>query len=508
MPTMQGQLLRRAANLCALLTLSCASFAQNAPPQGTSQGNAAQTTSPSGASPQVTHGTGSVPNTTAPAMSNSPAMGWNSWDSYGLSITEDEFMSTTDILHQQMQQYGWTYAVVDEGWYLANPQSDGKPAWKYTLDGQGRYIPDEGRFPSAADGVGFKKIADQLHARKLQFGIHIIRGIPKEAVSKNLPIADSNFHATEVADTSDTCRWNPDNYGIRDNAAGQAYYDSLIKLYAGWGVDFLKVDCIAVPYKAAEIHMLHRAIEKSGRQILLSLSPGPTPIDEVGDVAGNAQMWRISDDFWDHWAPWPDATWSQSLKDEFARIAQWQPYNTAGHRPDPDMLPIGYLGPRPGYKQARLSGLSNDEQQTLITLWSISRSPLILGGDLHHLDARLLNLLTNPQVISVDQQSTDNHPIVQSADSVVWTAKPGTGGGTFVALFNVSDAAHTLHYTWNELGITLVKKDRLRDLWALKSGKIGKKDDGITVKLAPHASALYRVGGKGFEERSFLHYFF
>ena len=391
---------------------------------------------------------------------------------------------------------------------LANPESNGKPDWQYTLDGQGRYIPDTTRFPSAVDGVGFKKMADQLHSRKLLFGIHIIRGIPKEAVAKNLPIADSALHANDAADSSDTCRWNPDNYGIKDNAAGQAYYDSLIKLYAGWGVDFLKVDCIAVPYKAGEIRMLHDAIQKAGRPIVLSLSPGPTPLDQAQDVTQKAQMWRISDDFWDHWRPWPDATWSQSLKTQFATIAQWQPYNVPGHRPDPDMLPIGYLGPRPGYGKARLSGLSNDEQQTLITLWAVSRSPLVLGGDLHHLDARLLNLLTNPEVISVDQQSTGNHPVVQAADAVVWTAKPGTGGGTFVALFNLADSARTLHYTWSDLGITVVKKDRLRDLWPLTSGKITKKDDGITVKLAPHASALYRVGGKGFEQRGIIHYFF
>jgi hypothetical protein len=435
-------------------------------------------------------------------------MGWNSWDSYGLSITEDEFASTVDILHQQLQQYGWTYAVIDEGWYLDNPASGGKPAWKYVLSPDGRYLPAESRFPSAADGVGFKKIADQLHSRDLKFGIHIIRGIPKEAVAKNLPIADSSFQAADAADTADTCRWNPDNYGVRDNAAGQAYYDSVIKLYASWGVDFLKVDCIAVPYRQAEIRMIHEAIRKSGRPIVLSLSPGPTPFNEADDVSTHAQMWRISDDFWDHWDTWPDATWSQSLKGQFAQIAKWEPVAGPGRWPDPDMLPIGYLGPRPGFKAARMSGLTIDEQQTLLTLWAISRAPLILGADLHHLDARLLNLLTNPEVISIDQHSNSAHPLIQTADTVVWVSKPELGGGTFVALFNLSNSARTLHYTWSDLGVTLVKKDRLRDIWKLKSQRIGKKLDGITVALDPHSSALYRVGGKGFEQRSIWHYFY
>ncbi len=441
-----------------------------------------------------------------------PPMGWNSWDSYGLTITEDEFATSVDILHQQLQAYGWRYAVIDEGWYLNNPGNGGKPAWEYVLDANGRYQPSESRFPSAAEGAGFKKIADQLHSRDLQFGLHIIRGIPKAAVDKNLPIADSSFHAADAADTADTCQWNPDNYGIRDNAAGQAYYDSIIKLYAGWGLDFLKVDCITVPYKTGEIHMIRKAIEKSGRPIVLSLSPGPTPIEEASDLQANAQMWRISNDVWDHWKTWPDASWSQSLKGQFGRIAQWVPYSGPGHWPDADMLPVGYLGPRPGFKAARMSGLTNDEQQTLITLWSISRSPLVLGADLHHLDARLLNLLTNPEVISVDQRSTGQHPLSglsgNSGDDAVWVSKPDVGGGTFVALFNLSDSSRTLHYTWADLGITLQKKDRLRDLWQMKSTKITKKQDGIIVALNPHASALYRVGGTGFEHRSIFHYFY
>jgi hypothetical protein len=135
-------------------------------------------------------------------------------------------------------------------------------------------------------------------------------------------------------------------------------------------------------------------------------------------------------------------------------------------------------------------------------------SALVLGCDLHHLDANLLNLLTNPEVISVDQRSTGSHPIVQTADSVVWESTPALGGGTFVAVFNLADSVRTLHYTWAELGITIQNKDRLRNIWQLKSQRISKKQDGITVELKPHASALYRVGGKGFEHRSILHYFY
>ncbi len=138
-------------------------------------------------------------------------------------------------------------------------------------------------------------------AQGLKFGLHIIRGIPRQAVEKNLPIAGSSFHAADAANTTDTCRWNSDNYGLNANAAAQAYYDSIIKLYAGWGVDYIKVDCISKPYQADEIHMMSAAIKKSGRAMVLSLSPGPTPVEEADDVRKYAQLWRISDDMWDTW---------------------------------------------------------------------------------------------------------------------------------------------------------------------------------------------------------------
>ena len=118
---------------------------------------------------------------------------------------------------------------------------------------------------------------------------------------QNLLIAGSSFHAADAANTSDLCRWNPDNYGLKANAAGQAYYDSLAKLCASWGLDFVKVDCISQPYDADEIYMMSAALKKSGRPIALSLSPGPTPIEQADDVRKYAQMWRISGDFWDIW---------------------------------------------------------------------------------------------------------------------------------------------------------------------------------------------------------------
>ncbi|QNI33981.1 glycoside hydrolase family 27 protein [Alloacidobacterium dinghuense] len=428
----------------------------------------------------------------SPILASSPPLGWNSWDSYGLTITEDQFRANVQWFNQHLKQYGWQYVVIDEGWYLQHPENAStKGAGQgYTMDSNGRYLPAPNRFPSSANGEGLKTVADYVHSLGLKFGIHIIRGIPKKAVEKNLPIAGSQFHAADAADTSDLCSWNPDNYGLKPNAAGQAYYNSLAKLYAGWGLDFIKVDCISQPYNANEIHMMSAALKESGRPIVFSLSPGPTPITQAGDVRKYAQLWRISDDFWDVWKkPESDTQdFPQSLTRQFGKLAQWSPHVETGHWPDADMLPLGYLGPIPGWGEPRHSRFSTDEARTLITLWSIARSPLILGANLTQMDELTESLLTNTEVIVVDQHSSENKPTIQTETAVVWTAK-GAAGKRYVALFNIGESQQTLSYGWKQLGLS-GSSYKVRDLWQ-------KKDLGsaatLQVVLAPHASALYAV---------------
>ncbi len=422
-------------------------------------------------------------------LAPTPPMGWNSWDSYGLSINEVEFRANVDWLAKHLKQYGWQYVVVDEGWYLQNPESHGKPAWQFTVSGDGRFMPAANRFPSARGDAGFKPMADYVHSLNLKFGIHIIRGIPKEAVAKNLPIAGSSYHAADAADQSDTCPWNPDNYGVTDTPAGQAYYDSLAKLYASWGVDFIKVDCIAShPYKEHEIRMLSLALKKVKRPIVLSLSPGPTSLANAENVRRYAQLWRISDDFWDRWRS-SDTDWPQSLYGQFAVAAGWAPYTEPGHWPDADMLPIGYLGPRPGFGDARQTRFSPDEQQTLLTFWSIIRSPLILGCDLPHNDEWTTSLLTNAEVIAVDQHSIGNRPLIVTDSTVIWRAQPESGNGYYVAIFNRGDRPKTIQYAWNEIGLKGTSY-AVRDLWEHKD--LGSANF-LKATLRPHASSLYLV---------------
>ncbi len=318
-----------------------------------------------------------------------PPMGWNSWDSYGLTITEAQFRANVGVLKTKLLPFGWQYAVIDEGWFFFNPQDRGTPdKLHYAIDGYGRYVPVPARFPSTIGrgGIGrpsagklpvtleetsFKAMGDFVHAQGLKFGIHIVRGIPRASVERNLPIEGSSFKAQDAADQSDACPWDPTNWGVKDDAAGQAWYDSLLRQYAGWGVDLLKVDCISDhPYKVSEIRMIRRAIDKAGRPMVLSLSPGPTQLPHAEEVGSLANMWRISDDVWDRWEKAPDQTteFPQSVKEQFARLAAWEPYAKPNNWPDADMLPIGELKPSPGDGKPRTSRLTPEEQRTQMTL--------------------------------------------------------------------------------------------------------------------------------------------
>jgi alpha-galactosidase len=422
-------------------------------------------------------------------LAQTPPMGWNSWDSYGLTVNEEQFRQNMVVLSAQLKEFGWQYVVVDEGWYLQNPESASKPeTLRYTVNPRGQYEPALGRFPSSKDGAGFKSLADAAHADGLKFGIHIIRGIPKQTVTANTRIGQTGLRAKEAADATDVCPWNPDNFGVKANAAGQAWYDALMKQYAAWGVDFLKVDCIAShPYKAAEIKMIHRAIQRTGRPMLLSLSPGPTALENAAEVAANAQMWRISDDVWDHWDKGKET--SQGIKAQFALAASWEKYARPGNWPDADMLPIGELSPAPGEGAPRTTRLTEDEQRTMLILWCIARSPLFLGANLTKMDSVTKLMLTNPGLIAVDQQSVNNKLIGRDGDVVAWTADSTTGPSHYLALFNLGDSSVKIESVYGAYGFPS-DTFKLRDVWERK--ELGEQAE-VAVELPAHGSILLEL---------------
>jgi alpha-galactosidase len=419
-----------------------------------------------------------------------PPVGWNSWDGYGTTITEDEFKANAEWFAKHLKPFGWQYVVVDMEWFVTNPVAEGNSrTFQYSLDQFGRYTPAVNRFPSAVNDAGFKPLADYVHSLGLKFGIHILRGIPKQAVVNQIPISDSSYTAADAVDTADRCPWNFDNFGANpDKPAAQAYYDSIAKMYAAWGVDLIKVDCIASrPYKGDEIRMLSEAIKKTGRPIVLSLSPGPAPVEKVEEMRKYANMWRISDDIWDLWHS--TVQYPQGLGDQFPNVAKWAGLSQPGHWPDADMLPLGRLGPAPGWGQPRDTRLSHDEQRTLITLWCIFPSPLMIGGRLPSADDWTLSLLTNPEVLAVDQHSTGNRPVINTEKTVAWLAQSASGGDQYLAIFNISESSEPLRYAWKDLGLA-GKMYKLRDLWEHKDLDAA---GSVTVTLPPHGSVMYRL---------------
>jgi hypothetical protein len=434
----------------------------------------------------------------AELVAPTPPMGWNSWDAYGFTLNEDQFKANAQELGA-LKRLGWRYVVVDEGWYMRNPSGDKLATRDYQLDSHGLLIPDTKRFPSAADGRGFKSLADWAHARGLKFGVHIVRGIPKQAVESNLPIEGSSFRAADAADKAATCGWDDANYGVADNAAGQAYYDSMLRMYAGWGLDFLKVDCISDhPYRSTEIRQIAEAIRKTGRPIVLSLSPGPTNLAHAEEIARYAQMWRISNDKWDYWTSDHDKpladVFPTGLRVAFDDIAAWNGRARPGAWPDADMLPLGSLRPYPGWGEPRQSRLTPDEAKTMVTLWSIARAPLILGGNLTELDAGTRALVTNAEVIALDQRAGAGRPVETpslSPDKArVWTSTPeGAESPDTVAVFNLTAEPLAVKADWTELGLPAGRL-RLHDLWTGKSLERSARADLV---VAPHGVKLLRV---------------
>jgi hypothetical protein len=284
------------------------------------------------------------------------------------------------------------------------------------------------------------------------------------------------------------CPWTPDNFGVKANAAGQAWYDALMKQYASWGVDYIKVDCVAShPYKGAEIAMIHKAIGKSGRAMVLSLSPGPTALENAVEVGKNAQLWRISDDVWDYWEKPEGKTFPQSVKGQFPVISSWAKYAHPGNWPDADMLPIGMLVPTPGEGKPRTSRLTEDEQRTMITLWAMARSPLFVGGNLTQMDDTMKSLLTNPGVIEVDQHSTAGHMLGQDGNVVAWVAVSKDRDKNYLALFNLGDTPVHVDKTFAEYGLIDRAEYKVRDLWMRK--ELGTLN-AVTADLPPHGSML------------------
>ncbi|MGY2895611.1 glycoside hydrolase family 27 protein [Deinococcus sp. UYEF24] len=426
-----------------------------------------------------------------PLFPSRPPMGWNSWDCYGASVTEAEVRGNADYMQEHLLASGWEYVVVDIQWYEPGAVSSTyRPHVPLEMDAYSRLIPATNRFPSAADGAGFRLLADAVHAQGLKFGIHIMRGIPRQAAHANTPILGTSATARDIAHPNSICPWNTDMYGVDASKEGaQAYYDSLFALYAEWGVDLVKVDDISASrlyhFHAAEIGLIRRALDGCGRPMVLSLSPGPAPLEHGEFLQANANMWRLTDDFWDQWP---------GLAEMFVRCHEWTPFRSPGHWPDPDMLPLGHIGLRSvdGGAGDRMTRFTQDEQRTLMTLWCISKAPLMFGGELRDNDPWTLALITNRRVLDIQRSSSENRQLWRHEDSVAWTAQ-GERGQTYLALFNLGEKAATLSATYSELGLT--SPVHAVELWSGEMLPVGPDTlpDTLSATVPPHGAVVVEL---------------
>lgn len=425
------------------------------------------------------------------AFAPTPPMGWNSWDCYGAAVTEKEVRANAEYMAQHLKDYGWEYVVVDIQWYEPGAvSSQYRPFVPLEMDEFSRLIPAANRFPSAAGGRGFRPLADYVHGLGLKFGIHIMRGIPRQAAHAATPIKGSSATARDIAHTNSICPWNTDMYGVDASKEGaQAYYDSLFELYAEWGVDFVKVDDIAASrlYDAhlPEIELIRKAIDRCGRPMALSLSPGPAPVPYADFLEAHANMWRMTDDFWDKW---------DLLLDMFDRCEKWQGRSGPGHWPDCDMLPLGHIGIRSvdGGGADRWTRFTKDEQVTLMTLWTIFRSPLFFGGELNDNDEWTLSLLTNRDVLEMHRHGSDARQVYREGDRVVWTSR-GRGGEIYVALFNTGETALEVGFALADVGYA-GSGPRVVDLWSGEA--LDAAGDRLAATVAPHGARLLRLAAK------------
>ena len=432
---------------------------------------------------------------------HTPPMGWNSYNCYGATVTESEVRANAGYMADKLIDYGWEYIVIDYCWSYPHPpnslqnnppqfrlKKDNAPVPWLAMDEWGRLLPDPRKFPSAKMTGSYRELADHIHSLGLKFGIHVMRGIPRQAVWAKTPIKGTNgITADMIADTTSICPWLNQMYGVDMSRPGaQEYYNSLAELYASWGVDYIKIDDIDLnpdyPYRASEAEAMHRAILNCGREIVLSLSLNMKP-EHMEHVKSVSNLWRISKDFWDDW---------DLLKNQFTLLHSWTPAREPGNWPDADMMQLGWISRRGPHGPERESHYTRDEQLTHMTLWCIAQSPLMMGGDMPDNSPFVEMLMTAGEVLEVNQNSENARQLYRKDEKAVWVSDIPESGDKYVALFNLDEEVETLSVDFSELG--LKGSWMVRDLWEQKD--LGPHKKSFAVEVNPHGAGLFRISEK------------
>jgi alpha-galactosidase len=422
------------------------------------------------------------------SLALTPPMGWNSWDCLGWGATEYEVKACADYMAKNLKHLGYEYIVIDQGWFadekainfedFVHERMTTKP--QYNLDKYGRICPDTIRFPSARGGKGFKPLVDYIHSLGLKFGFHILRGIPWEAAEKNVIIEGTQIKAGTIAQPDKGCEWYDGYYGIDMTKPGaQEYYNSEFRLFAEWGTDFIKADDVV---NLEELEGISKASRFSGGKIVLSVVAGGSTLEQQKE---NAHMARLSADFWDVW---------EMLKRGIQTAAHNTNKSEPGFWPDLDMLPVGKLGLKHSLKgpDARISHFNKDELHTLMTLFYIFKSPLLLGGYLPETDQTTYDIITNEEALDVNKNGINGHQIKIKNAISIWTADVQNSEDKYLAFFNIWESAEPIDIkvTFAQLGLK-GEEYKVRDLWAKKD--LGSFKGQFSAPINAHGAGLFKI---------------
>jgi alpha-galactosidase len=363
-------------------------------------------------------------------LSQTPPMGWNSWNKFGCNVSEELIRQSADaMVSSGMKDAGYQYVVIDD-------------CWQVSRDASGNIVADAQRFPS-----GIKALADYVHSKGLKVGIYSDIG-------------------------TKTCAGRP-------GSRGYEYQDA--RQYAAWGVDYLKLDwCNTGTQNAqASYKTMADALKTSGRPITFSLCEWgkSQPWLWAADV-GN--LWRTTGDISDHWEGKYDYSWGMLNIVDMQEENHVAAYAGPGHWNDPDMLEVGN------------GGMTTNEYRSHFSLWAMLAAPLIAGNDLRNMSPEIHDILTNKDVIAIDQDplGIEGRRIRKDGDLEVWS-RPLAGGSRAVILFNRSKSDRPIAVSWSEIGYPDRLSASVRDLWQHKS--LGSFTGKFSANVPSHGVVMITV---------------
>jgi len=408
-----------------------------------------------------------------------PFMGWSSWSlesstrpGYGTSwLTESHVRGAADALATKLKSAGYTYVNIDAGW-------NANLSWVFHTDVNGIPDPDPVRFPS---GIG--ALASYVHAKGLKLGLYVVTGLEKEVYNKNAPVSGTSCHAQDIAyqPLTPSNGWGG-NWKIDfTKPCAQKYFDSIVARFASWGVDFIKVDGTTAD-NVPDVAAWSAAIDHSRRPMWLTASAWPVPRSIGPALSSLSNGVRVDTDVECYCET--VSTWDSSVKARWSDLPAWQGVFGRDYRPDLDAMPINN-----NVGNGIQDGLSDVERQSVMTFWSMASSPLYVGSDIYFLDSRAVSILTNPEVIGVDQTGTYATQVT-GGTLPVWKKK-APDGRWYVAVYNLGTSPANVTVDLGSLGSYGPR--RVRDL--VSRTDLGSFAGSWTATAVPaHGSRLIRVG--------------